>query len=112
MNNDEYRALVEAGSAVVMVAKEDMLKLLDRLKAAEKNAKVIHFAVDYGKGDEKRESYERYPDMETGMERRRASEMAGKLGEYAREREARLIQTYRRLIAALVAIIFLLAVFA
>ena len=36
MNNDEYRALVEAGPAVVMVAKEDMLKLLDRLKEAEK----------------------------------------------------------------------------
>jgi hypothetical protein len=29
MINDEYRALVEAGPAVVMVAKEDMLKLLD-----------------------------------------------------------------------------------
>jgi hypothetical protein len=36
MNNDEYRALVEAGPAVVMVAKEDMLKMLDRLIAAEK----------------------------------------------------------------------------
>lgn len=31
MKDDEYRALVEAGPAVVMVAKEDMLKLLDRL---------------------------------------------------------------------------------
>lgn len=31
MNDQEYRALVEAGPAVVMVAKEDMLKLLDRL---------------------------------------------------------------------------------
>jgi hypothetical protein len=41
-----------------------------------------------------------------------ALKMAGKLGEYARERDAQLIQTYRRLIAALVAIIFLLAVFA
>jgi hypothetical protein len=29
MNNDEYRALVEAGPAMVMVAKADMLKLLD-----------------------------------------------------------------------------------
>jgi hypothetical protein len=29
MNNDEYRALVEAGPAVVMVAKADMLRLLD-----------------------------------------------------------------------------------
>jgi hypothetical protein len=36
MTTDEYRALVEAGPAVVRVAKEDMLKLLDRLKAAEK----------------------------------------------------------------------------
>ncbi len=31
MKDDEYRALVEAGPAVVMVAKDDMLKLLDRL---------------------------------------------------------------------------------
>jgi len=46
------------------------------------------------------------------MAQLRALKMAGKFGEYAREREARLIQTYRRLIAALVAIIFLLAVFA
>ncbi len=53
MKNDEYRALVEAGPAVVMVAKADMLNLLDRLKAAEKNAEVIHLALDYGKGDEK-----------------------------------------------------------
>jgi len=29
MINDEYRALVEAGPAVVMVAKADMLRLLD-----------------------------------------------------------------------------------
>jgi ABC-type Fe3+-hydroxamate transport system substrate-binding protein len=46
MTNDEYRALLEAGPAVVMVAREDMLKLLekliemgrllDELKAAEK----------------------------------------------------------------------------
>jgi hypothetical protein len=36
MTNDEYRALVEAGPAVVMVAKADMLKLLDRLEKAEK----------------------------------------------------------------------------
>jgi hypothetical protein len=35
MNNDEYRALVEAGPAVVMVAKEDMLRLLERLMIAE-----------------------------------------------------------------------------
>ena len=31
MKDDEYRALVEAGPAVVMVAKEDMLKLLDKM---------------------------------------------------------------------------------
>ena len=61
---------------------------------------------------EKWHPYEPYVDMETGMEQRHVSEMAGKLGEYAREREARLIQTFRRLIAVLVAIIFLLAVFA
>jgi hypothetical protein len=36
MKDDEYRALVAAGPAVVMVAKADMLKLLDRLKEAEK----------------------------------------------------------------------------
>ncbi len=36
MKDDEYRALVEAGPAVVMVAKQDMLNLLDRLMAAEK----------------------------------------------------------------------------
>jgi len=36
MNLHEYRALVEAGPAVVMVAKADMLKLLDRLEKAEK----------------------------------------------------------------------------
>jgi hypothetical protein len=53
MKDDEYRALVEAGPAVVMVAKADMLKLLDRLKEAEKDAEVIHLALDYGKGDEK-----------------------------------------------------------
>jgi len=35
MTNDEYRALVEAGPAVVMVAKEDMLRLLERLMIAE-----------------------------------------------------------------------------
>ena len=32
MTNDEYRALVEAGPAVVMVAKEDLLKLLDEYR--------------------------------------------------------------------------------
>jgi hypothetical protein len=35
MNTDEYRALVEAGPAVVMVAKDDMLRLLERLMIAE-----------------------------------------------------------------------------
>ena len=35
MNDHEYRALVEAGPAVVMVAKEDMLRLLERLMIAE-----------------------------------------------------------------------------
>ena len=35
MKDDEYRALVEAGPAVVMVAKEDMLRLLERLMIAE-----------------------------------------------------------------------------
>jgi hypothetical protein len=29
IKDDEYRALVEAGPAVVMVAKDDMLKMLD-----------------------------------------------------------------------------------
>jgi hypothetical protein len=32
MTNDEYRALVEGGPAVVMVAKEDLLKLLDEYR--------------------------------------------------------------------------------
>jgi hypothetical protein len=35
MTTDEYRALVEAGPAVVMVSKEDMLRLLERLMIAE-----------------------------------------------------------------------------
>jgi hypothetical protein len=35
MKTDEYRALVEAGPAVVMVAKDDMLKLLEALIIAE-----------------------------------------------------------------------------
>jgi hypothetical protein len=61
---------------------------------------------------EKQAPYTLYCDTETGLRQLAVMEMAGKLGEYARERDARLIQTYRRLIAALVAIIFLLAVFA
>ena len=44
MKTDEYRALVEAGPAVVMVAKEDLLKLLDRLKEAEKMAAYLKAA--------------------------------------------------------------------
>jgi hypothetical protein len=40
MNDQEYRALVKAGPAVVMVAKEDMLKLLDRLIQANKMVKA------------------------------------------------------------------------
>jgi hypothetical protein len=51
-------------------------------------------------------------EMADRLAHENALKMAGKLGEYAREREARLIQTFWRLIAALVAIIFLLAVFA
>ena len=35
MNQQEYRALVEAGPAVVMVAKEDMLRILHALMIAE-----------------------------------------------------------------------------
>ena len=35
MTDEEYRALIAAGPAVVMVAKEDMLKLLERLIIAE-----------------------------------------------------------------------------
>ncbi len=61
---------------------------------------------------EKQAPYILYCDTETGMRQLAVLEMAGKLGEYAREREARLIQTFRRLIAVLVAIIFLLVVFA
>ena len=61
---------------------------------------------------EKQAPYTPYCDIETGLRQLAVMEMAGKLGEYARDREARLIQTFRRLIAALVAIIFLLAVFA
>ena len=46
MTTDEYRALVEAGPAVVMVAKEDMLKLLDRLIAAEKGYEALRKLTD------------------------------------------------------------------
>ena len=70
-----------------------------------------------------REPYEPYADMETGMAQLYAKEMAdrlahegalkmaGMLGEYARQRETSLIRTFWRLIAALLVIIFLMAVF-
>ena len=45
MKDEEYRALVEAGPAVIMVAKEDMLKLLDRLKEAEKMVVYLKAAL-------------------------------------------------------------------
>jgi hypothetical protein len=45
------------------------------------------------------------------MERRHASEMAGKLGDFAREREAGLIRAFWWSIAVLVLIISLPAVF-
>jgi hypothetical protein len=61
---------------------------------------------------EKWQPYEPYDDMETGMAQLHALKMAGKLGEYAREREASLIRRFWGLIAALFVIIFLLAVFA
>ena len=40
MKDDEYRALVEAGPAVVIVAKDDMLKLLYRLIQANQMVKA------------------------------------------------------------------------
>jgi hypothetical protein len=61
---------------------------------------------------EKQAPYTPYCDIETGLRQLAVMEMAGKLGEYAREREARLIRTFWRLIAALLVIIFLLAIFA
>jgi hypothetical protein len=44
MTTDEYRALVEAGPTVVMMAKADMLKLLDRLEKAEKMVAYLQAA--------------------------------------------------------------------
>jgi NTP pyrophosphatase (non-canonical NTP hydrolase) len=41
MNNDEYRALVEAGPAVVMVAKADMLKLLEQPGTLKQAARAL-----------------------------------------------------------------------
>ena len=61
---------------------------------------------------EKQYPYTLYCDTETGMAQLHALKMAGKLGEYAREREASLIRRFWGLIAALFVIIFLLAVFA
>lgn len=51
-------------------------------------------------------------DMESGIKQDNASEMAGKLGEYARDREAALISAFWWLVLALVVIIILQAVFA
>ena len=59
-----------------------------------------------------REPYEPYIGGEAGMAQLHALHMAEKLGEYSRQREAKLIRTLWRLIGALVVIIFLLAVFA
>jgi hypothetical protein len=43
MNLHEYRALVEAGPAVVMVAKDDMLMMLDLLHRLEKAEKMLAY---------------------------------------------------------------------
>ena len=68
MKDDEYRALVEAGPAVVMVAEEDMLKLLDRLKEAEGQSKAtkdwaafgkVAYQTLYAAKEESRNAYER-----------------------------------------------------
>ena len=61
MNTDEYRALVEAGPAVVMVAKEDMLKLLDKVKAAEEWAAFGKraYATMHGSASQLRDVIER-----------------------------------------------------
>jgi hypothetical protein len=50
MTTDEYRALVEAGPAVVMVAKEDMLRLLERLMIAEQELTEASRRLDVGLG--------------------------------------------------------------
>jgi hypothetical protein len=57
----EYRALVEAGPAVVMVAKADMLKLLDRVSAAEDWAQFgrVAYQTLYAAKEESRNAYER-----------------------------------------------------
>lgn len=45
MTDEEYRALIAAGPAVVMVAKEDMLKLLERLIIAEKRGQSLYLQL-------------------------------------------------------------------
>jgi len=45
MKDEEYRALVAAGPAVVMVAKEDMLKLLERLIITEKQRQSLYLQL-------------------------------------------------------------------
>jgi hypothetical protein len=50
MTTDEYRALVEAGPAVVMVAKEDMLRLLERLMIAEQELTEASRRLDVALG--------------------------------------------------------------
>ena len=59
-----------------------------------------------------RDPYEPFNGGETGMAQLHALQMAEKLSEYSRQREAKLIRTLWRLIKALVVIIFLLVVFA
>ena len=54
MTNDEYRALVEAGPAVVMVEKEKMLKLLDWAAFGKIAYQTLHAAKE-----ESRNAYER-----------------------------------------------------
>ena len=50
-------------------------------------------------------------DMESGMEQDYTLEMAGKLGKYAREREAQLVRTFWWLLLVLVVLIIIQAVF-
>jgi hypothetical protein len=50
MNLHEYRALVEAGPAVVMVAKADMLKMLEALLIAEQELADANRRLDMALG--------------------------------------------------------------
>ena len=52
MNDEEYRALVAAGPAVAMVAKEDMLMMLDRLMVIPQLVFALQnlLKVKYGEG--------------------------------------------------------------